>query len=178
MIATTNQTGMVGVVMPHGVLFRGAAEGDIRKGILQEDLVEAVIGLPTNLFYGTGIPAAVLILNREKKAGRKKKVLFVEGSREFKEGSAQNYLRDEDVKKIAVTVHAFKDVPKYARVVDVAEIEKNDWNLNISRYVETAEAAEKVDVAEAIAKLRELEAKRAEAEAKMNGFLKELGYDA
>ena len=84
MIATTNTTGMVGVVMPHGVLFRGAAEGAIRKGILEEDLVEAIVGLPTNLFYGTGIPAAVLVLNRKKKSERKNKVLFVEPSREFR----------------------------------------------------------------------------------------------
>jgi type I restriction enzyme M protein len=178
MIATTNVTGMVGVVMPHGVLFRGAAEGEIRKGMLQEDLVEAVVGLPTNLFYGTGIPAVVLILNRGKKAERKKKVLFVEASREFREGSAQNYLRNEDVTKIVASVHAFKDAAKYARVVGLDEIEKNDWNLNISRYVETADAAEKVDVATAIAKLRELEGKRAEVETKMNAYLKELGYDA
>jgi type I restriction enzyme M protein len=178
MIATLNLHGQLGVVMPHGVLFRGAAEGEIRQGILKEDLVEAVIGLPPNLFYGTGIPAAILVMNREKKRERKAKVLFIEASREFREGSAQNYLRDEDVKKIAATFHAWKDVPKYARVVDLAEIEKNDFNLNISRYVETAEAAEKVDVAAAIAKLREAEKKRAEAEAKMNGFLKELGYDA
>jgi type I restriction enzyme M protein len=178
MIATTNKTGMVGVVMPHGVLFRGAAEGEIRQGILKEDLVEAVIGLPPNLFYGTGIPAAILVLNRDKKPARRKKVLFVEASREFKEGSAQNYLRDEDVKKIATVVRAFKDVDKYARVVGLDEIEKNDWNLNISRYVETADAAVKVDVGAAIAKLRELEKKRGEAEARMNGFLKELGYDA
>jgi type I restriction enzyme M protein len=178
MIATANKTGMVGVVMPHGVLFRGAAEGDIRKGILEEDLVEAVIGLPSNLFYGTGIPAAILILNRQKLAERQRKVLFIEASREFKEGSAQNYLRAEDVTKIAAAFHAFKDAPKYARVVGVEEIAKNDFNLNISRYVETADAAEKVDVASAIAKLRELEGKRGEAEARMNAYLKELGYDA
>jgi type I restriction enzyme M protein len=177
MIATLNLHGQLGVVMPHGVLFRGAAEGEIRQGILKEDLVEAVIGLPPNLFYGTGIPAAILVMNREKKRERKAKVLFIEASREFREGSAQNYLRDDDVKKIAATFHAWKDVPKYARVVDLAEIEKNDFNLNISRYVETAEAAEKVDVAAAIAKLREAEKRRADAEAKMNGFLKELGYD-
>ena len=169
MIATTNVTGMVGVVMPHGVLFRCAAEGDIRKGMLQEDLVEAVVGLPTNLFYGTGIPAAVLILNRGKKAERKRKVLFVE---------AQNYLRDEDVKKIAATVHAFKDAAKYARIVGLDEVEKNDWNLSISRYVETANAAEKMDVATAIARLHELEGKRAQAKVSMNAYLKELGYDA
>jgi type I restriction enzyme M protein len=177
MISTSNTSGMVGVVMPHGVLFRGAAEGDIRKGILQEDLVEAVVGLPTNLFYGTGIPAAILVLNRAKKADRRKKVLFIEASREFKEGSAQNYLRQEDVAKIAAAFHAFKDVEKYARVVGLEEIEKNDFNLNISRYVETADAAVKVDVAVALAKLRALETKRAEAEAKMNGYLKELGFE-
>lgn len=178
MIATTHKTGMVGVVMPHGVLFRGSSEGEIRKGILREDLLEAVVGLPTNLFYGTGIPAAILVFNRAKKTERRGKVIFIEASREFREGSAQNYLRDEDVKKIAATFHAFKDVEKYARVVGVEEIEKNDWNLNISRYVETADDAEKVDVAAAIARLRELEGKRAEAEARMNGYLRELGYDA
>jgi type I restriction enzyme M protein len=178
MIATTNTRGMVGVVMPHGVLFRGAAEGEIRKGILQEDLVEGVVGLPPNLFYGTGIPAAIVVLNCAKKTERKRKVLFIEASREFREGSAQNYLREEDVTKIASAFHAFKNVEKYARVVPLKEIEKNDWNLNISRYVETADAAVKVDVALAIAKLRELEGKRAEAEVKMNAYLKELGYDA
>lgn len=178
MVATSNASGMVGVVMPHGVLFRGAAEGEIRKGLLQEDLVEAVVGLPTNLFYGTGIPAAVLVLNRNKAAARKKKVLFIEASRDFKEGSAQNYLREEDVTKIATAFHAFKDAEKYARVVGRDELEKNDWNLNISRYVETADAVEKVDVAHALAKLRQFEKTRAEAEAKMNDFLEELGYGA
>ncbi|WP_437604253.1 type I restriction-modification system subunit M [Sorangium sp. So ce590] len=178
MIATTNEKGKVGVVMPHGVLFRGAAEGEIRKGILEEDLVEAVVGLPANLFYGTGIPAAVLVLNRSKAPARRKKVLFIEASREFKDGSAQNYLREEDVKKIAATFKAFKDVDKYARVVGLEEIEKNDFNLNISRYVETAEAAERVEVAHALQKLRELEKKRGEAEVRMNGYLKELGFDS
>src|SRR4029079_11735208 len=129
MIATTNKTGMVGVVMPHGVLFRGASEGEIRKGILGEDLLEAVVGLPPNLFYGTGIPAAILVLNRAKRPERRKKVLFIEASRELKEGSAQNYLRDEDVAKIAGAFHAFRDVEKYARVVGFDEIEKNEWNL-------------------------------------------------
>ena len=178
MVATTNMKGMVGVVMPHGVLFRGAAEGEIRKGLLQEDLVEAVIGLPSNLFYGAGIPAVIWVFNKAKGASRKGKLLFIEASREFLEGSAQNYLRDEDVAKIAKTFHAFKDADKYARVVELSEVEKNDWNLNISRYVETADAQEKVDVRAAIAKLREMEQARGEAEAKMNAYLKELGYDS
>jgi type I restriction enzyme M protein len=176
MIATTNRTGMVGVVMPHGVLFRGAAEGEIRKGMLQEDLVEAVVGLPTNLFYGTGIPAAIIILNRGKRPERRKKVLFVEASRVFKQGTTQNYLREGDVARIAAAAHSFKDAPKFARVVGLDEIEKNDWNLNISRYVQTVDAAEKIDVRSAIAKLRELEGERAEAAAKMSAYLRELGY--
>lgn len=176
MVATMNGSGKVGVVMPHGVLFRGAAEGSIREGMLRQDLFEAVIGLPPNLFYGTGIPAAILVLARKRPNGRKGKVLFIDASREFKEGSNQNHLRDQDVAKIAKTFHAFKDVDKYARVVALDEIEKNDWNLNISRYVDTSDAEEKVDLASAIAKLRELECERAEAEAKMNAFLEELGY--
>jgi type I restriction enzyme M protein len=130
------------------------------------------------LFYGTGIPAALILFNRAKRPDRKRKVLFIEASREFKEGSAQNFLRETDVAKIAAAFHAFKSVTKYARVVAADEIAKNDFNLNISRYVETADAAVKVDVGDAIAKLRELEAKRGEAETRMNAYLKELGYDA
>lgn len=178
MIATTDRTGMVGVVMPHGILFRGSAEGEIRKGILQEDLIEAVVGLPPNLFYGTGIPAAILVLNKDKHPERKHRVLFIEASREFGTKTTQNVLRDHDVKKIAATFHAFKDVEKYARVVGRDEIEKNDFNLNISRYVETSDATQAVDLSSAIAQLRALELKRADAEAKMNSYLKELGYEA
>jgi type I restriction enzyme M protein len=178
MVATTNKAGMVGVVMPHGVLFRGGAEGEIRRGLLQQDFVEAIVGLPQNLFYGTGIPAVVVVLSRSKPAPRRRKVLFIEGSRDFGPGTNQNKLRNDDVAKIVSTFRGFKDVDKYARVVGLDEIEKNDFNLNLSRYVETANAAEKVDVAHALAKLRDLEKKRGEAEARMNAYLKELGYDA
>lgn len=178
MVATLNMHGKLGVVMPHGVLFRGASEGRIRQGLVEEDLIEAVVGLPPNLFYGTGIPAAILVANRDKPAERKGKVLFVEASREYREGSNQNYLRDEDVEKIASTVHAFADVERYARVVDVGEIAKNDFNLNISRYVDTAEEEERVDVAVAVRKLRAAERARDEAKAVMDGFLRELGFES
>ena len=177
MVATLNMHGRMAVVMPHGVLFRGASESRIREGLLKEDLIEAVVGLPTNLFYGTGIPAAIVIVNRNKDKARKGKVLFVEGSREFREGSAQNYLRDDDVKKIAATIHSYKNVERYARAVEISEIENNNWNLNISRYIETAEMQEKIDVASAVAKLREVEAARDRAKDLMDKFLKELGYD-
>ena len=175
MVAVLNASGRLGVVMPHGVLFRGSAEGKIRQGLLQEDLFEAVIGLAPNLFYGTGIPASVLVLNRDKPSARRGKVLFIDASGEFEEGSNQNGLRDQDIEHIANTFHAYADVEKYARVVPLAEIEQNDWNLNISRYVDTSEEEERIDVADAVRKLRELEEQRAEAEAAMNRFLEELG---
>lgn len=178
MIATTDRTGMVGVVMPHGVLYRGGVEGEIRQGMLREDLIEAVVGLPMNLFYGTGIHAAVLILNKSKVPARRNKVLFIEASREFGPGTNQNTLRTEDVSKIATTFQSFKNIDKYARVVGLDEIQKNEGNLTISRYVETSDAVEKVDVGGALAELRELEKRRAEAEVSMNGHLRELGYDA
>ena len=178
MVAVLNATGRLGVVMPHGVLFRGSAEGKIRQGLLQEDLFEAVIGLAANLFYGTGIPASILVLNRDKPARRKGKVLFIDASGEFEEGSNQNRLRDQDIEHIASAFQAYADVEKYARVVPLAEIAQNDWNLNISRYVDTSEEEERIDVAEAVRKLRELEQERAAAEATMNRYLTELGYGA
>ena len=177
MVAVLNNSGRLGVVMPHGVLFRGAAEGKIRQGLLREDLFEAVIGLPPNLFYGTGIPASILVLNRDKPVARRGKVLFIDASAEFEEGSNQNRLRDEDVEHISDAFHAYADVEKYARVVPLAEIEQNDWNLNISRYVDTSEEEVRIDVAESVRKLRQLEQERVAAEAVMNQYLLELGYE-
>jgi len=176
MVAVLGREGRLGVVMPHGVLFRGSSEGAIRQGLLREDLFEAVIGLPPNLFYGTGIPASILIMSRAKRSGRKGKVLFIEASREYREGSNQNYLRDEDVKRIAATFREYKDVERYARVASLEEVERNDGNLNISRYLETAEAVEKIDVASSIAKLREAEEIRNRATERLNRFLRGLGY--
>ena len=178
MVAVLNSTGRLGVVMPHGVLFRGSAEGGIRHTLLEEDLFEAVIGLAPNLFYGTGIPASILVLNRDKQAARKDKVLFIDASAEFEVESSQNRLRDRDIEHISRTFHEYADVGRYARVVPLSEIGDNDWNLNISRYVDTSEEKERIDVAEAVRKLRELEQVRATAEATMNRYLAELGYDA
>ena len=177
MVAVLNARGRLGVVMPHGVLFRGAAEAKIRQGLLQQDLFEAVIGLSPNLFYGTGIPASILVLNRDKPAARHGKVLFIDASGDFEEGSNQNRLRDQDIDHVAQTFHAFADAQKYARVVPLPKIEQNDWNLNISRYVDTSDEEQRIDVAAAVRKLRELESERASAEAAMNRHLAELGYD-
>lgn len=178
MIASLKSDGMLGVVLPHGVLFRGGAEGRIREGMLKEDIIEAVIGLAPNLFYGAGIPACILIIRKNKPAERKGKVLFVNGVEQFVEGNAQNHLSGENVATLAKTFHDYADVDRLARVVPISEIAGNDHNLNISRYVHVAEEAENLDVAEEVEKLIELQTQRDAAESKMMGFLKELGYVA
>ncbi|ABM23168.1 type I restriction-modification system subunit M [Shewanella sp. W3-18-1] len=146
MIASTNAEGMVGVVMPHGVLFRGSSEKAIRQGILEDDLLEAVIGLPSGLFYGTSIPACLLIINKRKAADRKGKVLFINGELEYEEGKNQNKLRPQDIEKIVTTFNNYQNIKRYAQVVDISEIADNDYNLNIRRYVDTAPPAEIFDV--------------------------------
>ncbi|MHA1495415.1 MAG: type I restriction-modification system subunit M [Candidatus Thorarchaeota archaeon] len=129
MVATINNRGMVGVVMPHGILFRGGAEERIRKGFLKEDLLEVVIGLPSNLFYGTGIPGSILVFNRNKPKERQSKILFIAAEAGYQEGRAQNYLRDEDIKEMVRAYEKFADIEKYCRVVDMTEIEENTTDL-------------------------------------------------
>lgn len=177
MISTLNQTGKMGVVVPHGVLFRSGAEGKIREGIIKDDIIEAVIGLPQNLFYGTGIPAAILIINKNKPLDRKGKILFINASEEYQEGKNQNHLRDQDIEKMVGAYHNYEEVEKYCRIVPMDEIKENDHNLNISRYVDTSEEEEAIDVLQALKELRELELRRKEIDAKMNEYLKELGYE-
>lgn len=181
MASTLNHNGKAGVVMPHGILFRAGAEGKIREGLLEgvygeEGLIEAVIGLPSNLFYGTGIPACIVILNRNKEEHKKGKVLLINGALDYQEGKNQNMLGEQDLQKIISAYDAWQDVEKYARVVSLDEIRSNDYNLNIARYIDSAEAEEEIEVEEAIATLQQLEVDREEVEAKMYGFLKELGY--
>lgn len=176
MVSTLNHEGKAGVVMPHGILFRGGAEAAIRKGLLEEDLVEAIIGLPSNLFYGTGIPASIVLLNRNKAAEKKGQVLFINGAGDYQEGKNQNVLRDQDIEKIVSAYDKWKEQEKYCRVVDIKEIRENDYNLNIARYIDSAEEEEQIDVEEALAELRKLEEERNVIEVTMYGFLKELGY--
>ncbi|HBT32679.1 MAG TPA: type I restriction-modification system subunit M [Pusillimonas sp.] len=146
MIASLNADGMMGVVMPHGVLFRGASEKEIRKGILNDDLLEAVIGLPAALFYGTGIPACLLIINKNKPAERKSKVLFINGELEFEEGKNQNKLRQQDIDKIVSTFDDYTEIKRYSKVVTLEDIAQNDYNLNIRRYADTSPPPEIFDV--------------------------------
>ena len=146
MIASLNAEGKMGVVVPHGVLFRGSSEKDIRKGILEDDLLEAVIGLPSALFYGTGIPAALLIINKSKPAERKGKVLFINSELEYQEGKNQNKLRDEDIQHIIDVYDVYEDEKRYSKVVSMDEIRENDYNLNIRRYADTSPPPEQFDV--------------------------------
>ena len=178
MLGVTNAEGMVGVVMPHGVLFRGGAEGKIRRGIVEADLFEAVIGLAPNLFFGASIPVAICVLNKAKPAERRGKVLFVDAAQEgyFRPGKAQNFIDPEHIAKIVDAYRTFEDVERFAHVADLEEIEANDFNLNISRYVDTTVMEEVMSVEEALAQLREAELKRDEAVAKMDALLAEMGY--
>ncbi|MEK7746965.1 MAG: N-6 DNA methylase, partial [Elusimicrobiota bacterium] len=146
MIATLKPSGRAGIVLPHGVLFRGGAEGKIRQGLLEEDLVEAVIGLPSNLFYGAGIPAALFIVNKKKPAGRSGKVFFLYGARDFLQLKNQNKLRPEDIEKIVKAFHSYSSVEKYCRPASLDEIRRNDYNLNIPRYIDIAEDEIAIDV--------------------------------
>jgi type I restriction enzyme M protein len=148
MLAVLRPGGMMATVMPHGILFRGGEEKKIRTEIIKADLLEAVIGLPPNLFYGTGIPACIVVCRAKgaKPEERKDKVLFINADREYYAGRAQNYLRPEHIEKIVSAFDAFKDIPGYAAVVKRSEIESNDWNLNIRRYADNSPPPEPHDV--------------------------------
>lgn len=156
MLAVCSDQGMIATVLPHGVLFRGGEERAIRAGIIEADLLEAVIGLPANLFYGTGIPACILILRQRqqnganrvsgKPAGRQGKVLFINADREYFEGRAQNYLLPEHIEKIATAFDEFRRIEGLSEVVDIATLKANDYNLNIRRYVDNAPPPEPHDV--------------------------------
>ncbi len=178
MLAVTKPTGMVGVVMPHGILFRGGAEGKIRRGILESDLFEAIIGLTSNLFFGASIPVAICVLNKSKPLERRGKVLFIDADQEgyYLQDRAKNYLEQEHIEKITEAYNAFEEVKRFTHIADLEEIKDNDFNLNISRYVDTTEPMEIISVEEALIPLREAERLRDEAVSKMNEHLKELGY--
>jgi type I restriction enzyme M protein len=167
------RTGRMAVVVPHGVLFRGSSEGLIRRKLIEENLLDCVIGLPEKLFYGTGIPAAILILRKGKPD---KDVLFIDASRDFKAGKNQNQLTREHLDKIIATIAAGESVPKYAHLATPEEIAGNDWNLNIPRYVDTFEEEAEIDLVAVRAERLKLKEELAVLEAKMDGYLRELGF--
>jgi len=170
--------GRVAVVVPHGVLFRGAAEGRIRRKMIEENLLDAVIGLPGNLFPTTNIPVAILVFDRAREKGGAKKdrknVLFVDASREFVSGKNQITLSDEHIEKIMRTYKERKEVEKYAHIADFEEIKENDFNLNIPRYVDTFEEEEPIDIDEVQKEIDALEKELAERVKSVAEKLKEI----
>lgn len=175
-LKSMNSNGRAGVVLPHGVLFRGGAEGRIREQILKNDLIEAVIALPPKLFYGTGIPAAIIIFNRNKPEDHKGKVLIIDAEKDFSEGKNQNTLRYQDIQKIVKAHDNFKDVEEYARAVDLKEIEENEFNLNVRRYIENGDKEEEIDVSAVRKELAVLEKERTEIDKKVEKYLDDLKY--
>ena len=172
MLASLNVAGRMGVVLPHGVLFRGASEGKIRKQITDENLLDAVIGLPANLFFGTGIPATILIFKKDRTDDD---VLFIDASREFNKDTNQNTIDDNHIQKILDTYKNRTEIEKYSHVATLAEIKENDYNLNIPRYVDTFEEEEPVNLEATKVNIIKIEQELVEVKTKMNGYLKELG---
>lgn len=172
------KTGRVAVIVPHGVLFRGGAEGKIRRKLVEENLIDAVIGLPAGLFSTTGIPVAILILDRSREVGGanedKKDILFIEASKEFVPGKAQNSLSAENADKIYNTYNDRTETEKFSQIVSPEEIEENDYNLNITRYVDTFEEEEPIDISANLKELAELEPEIERLEGAMEQYLKEL----
>lgn len=182
------ESGRMGVVVPHGVLFRASSEGKIRKQLIEENLLDTVIGLPEKLFFGTGIPAAILIFKKHKTDD---KVLFIDASREYKKGKNQNQLTPDNIQKIIDTYKARErlapggenesggeTVDKYSYLATLEEIAENDFNLNIPRYVDTFEEEAEIDLVAVRSERLDLQAQLKDLEAEMAGYLKELGYGA
>lgn len=180
MIETLNETGKAGVVVPHGVLFRGSSEGKIRQQTIDENILEAVIGLPSNLFFGTGIPAAILVFNKGK--AKNTDVLFIDASKHFESGKNQNKLRDLDINKIVATYEDFNSgklksgvaEDKYSYVATLEQIIENDYNLNIPRYVDTFEEEAAIDIKAVQVEIKRLETELLEVQQQMNKYLEEL----
>lgn len=176
------QTGRVAVIVPHGVLFRAGAEGRIRQQLIEENLLDAVVGLPANLFTTTGIPVAILIFDRSREEGGanedRRDVLFIDASKAFTPGKTQNVMDEAHVAKVLETCSTRTEVERYSHRASPEEIAENGYNLNIPRYVDTFESEEEIDVAVVQKDILRIEAELADVRAKMAGYLKDLGVDA
>ncbi len=177
MIYYLEETGTMAVVVPHGVLFRGAAEGVIRKYLIAEkNYLDGIIGLPSNLFYGTSIPTAILIF----KKGRSKQddVIFIDASKEFEKAKKQNNLKHEHIHKIVSSYNAREEIDKYCHKATLTEIEENDYNLNIPRYVDTFEEEEPIDLDEIIVDLKKIKEEEKKVDAEIKKYCNELGIQS
>ena len=176
------ESGRVAVIVPHGVLFRGGAEEQIRKALIEANLLDAVVGLPANLFTTTGIPVAILIFDRSREQGganeKRRDVLFIDASKEFTPSKTQNLLDEGHITKIVGSYRARKAIDKFSHCAPLREIEENEFNLNIPRYVDTFEPEEEIDIAVLQKEINTLEIELTDVRNRMAGYLKELGIDA
>ena len=174
MIYHLNDGGTMACVAPYGVLFRGNAEGAIRRFLIEnKNYIDAVIGLPANIFYGTSIPTCIIVMKKCRKEDDN--ILFIDASKEFEKVKTQNKLREEHIRKIVETYRDRKEIEKYSHCATLQEIADNDYNLNIPRYVDTFEEEEPIDIKAVMAEIKELEAKRADLDKEIEGYLRELG---
>ena len=171
-----NSRGTMAIVLPHGVLFRGNAEGKIRKALLEKNQIDAIIGLPAGLFFSTGIPTIIMVLKKNK---TNKDVLFIDASGEdhYEKIKKQNFLREEDINLIIDTYKKREDVDKYAHVASIDEIKENDYNLNIPRYVDTFEEEPPIDLGELTQEISQTDQEIAESEQNLLSMMKELTSD-
>jgi len=175
MFAQLNEKGQAAIICSQGVLFRGGEESKIREGMISEDVIEGIIALPANLFFGTGIPACILILNRNKPAKRKNKIIFIYGAKDYLEGKNRNKLRDSDIEKIVSAFEEFQDIDRFCHVAEHDELQENEFNLNVPRYVDISEPEKKIDIQDTVNELKKLEKEKEEIEEKVKKDLKELG---
>jgi type I restriction enzyme M protein len=168
--------GTMAVVLPHGALFRGGAEGQIRRYIIEkQNYLDAVIGLPANLFYGTGIPATILVFKKCRKEDED--ILFIDASKDFEKGKNQNRLTDENIKKIFETYKERKEIEKYSHIASLKEIKENEYNLNIPRYVDTFEEEPEIDIQAVAKEIQQLSNEEDTLRNKIAGFCDELSIE-
>ncbi len=176
MFACLNDRGQAAIICSQGVLFRGNEEQTIREKMIKEDIIEGVISLPLKLFYGTGIPGCVLILNKKKPEMRRNKVILIYAAKEFEEGKVRNNLREEDIKKISSAFKKYEEVEGYCHIADFDELKENEFNLNVPRYVDISITEDEIDIQNTINELKRLEKERQEIEIQVSKNLKELGF--
>ncbi|MBI5378482.1 MAG: type I restriction-modification system subunit M [Thaumarchaeota archaeon] len=176
MLASLNEKGQAAIICSQGILFRGGEEVRIREGMIKDDVIEGIVSIPANLFFGTGIPACVLILNKNKPKNRKNKIIFIYGAKDYLEGKNRNKLRDEDITKIVSAFKNYKDIDRYCHIADFDELKENVFNLNVPRYVDISEPEEEIDIQDTINELKKLGKERDEIEARVRKDLQELQF--
>lgn len=176
MYSTLDKKGKAAIISSQGVLFRGGQEEQIRKKMVEADVIDAVIALPANLFYGTGIPACIFLINKNKSIERKKKILFIYAAKDFLDAGKRDLLRPQDIEKIISTFKNYKDIDKYCHIANIGEIEENEYNLNVPRYIDISEEEEKIDIVTTVNSLKKLKLEIESIEKQVKSNLAELGF--